>query len=158
MWTVSWRCENRRADAAREAERLEAEIGRLVTVLAAGTESTDVLAGIAERRTQVDALRRLAVEPLAVPPFDKAAFTNTLKTLGVHWLLTDGSPNLSRQVLRKVGVERITVTPDGVNAWTFEGLADLGHLINKGVEGRAVTAIRGWRGAPRGRPTRTGRR
>jgi DNA invertase Pin-like site-specific DNA recombinase len=39
-----------------------------------------------------------------------------------------------RQVLRKLGVERVVVKADADGkGWSFEGLADLGHLVNKGA-------------------------
>ncbi len=41
---------------------------------------------------------------------------------------------MARQALRKIGVERITVTPDA-DGWTFEGLADLSRLVYQGVGG-----------------------
>ncbi len=36
-----------------------------------------------------------------------------------------GDPVVIRQVLRKIGVERIIVTPEG-DGWRFEGTADFG--------------------------------
>jgi hypothetical protein len=50
-------------------------------------------------------------------------------------LLERSYPSSTRQVLRKLGVERITVTPVTPNGddWTSEGLADVGPQLNTGL-------------------------
>jgi hypothetical protein len=46
-------------------------------------------------------------------------------------------PAHARQALRKLGVEKIVVTPDGDDGGVFAGLADIGYLLN----GRLYTGL-----------------
>ena len=65
---------------------------------------------------------------MAEPPvarLTKAALSKELGTYGPLWA---GRPVEVRQVLRKLGVDNILVTPDG-DGWKFKGLADLGRLV-----------------------------
>ena len=86
---------------------------------------------------------------LAPPPqFDRADFYASMRTIGGQWavspLLSEGQPAQFRQVLRTLGVERIVVTWDADGkGWTFEGMADLGRLINKGTPPPSGDSIRG---------------
>ena len=41
-----------------------------------------------------------------------------------------GDPAVIRQVLRRIGVNRIVVTPEG-NGWRFEGTANFNGLVHK---------------------------
>ncbi len=114
-----------RVSAEREVARLETEIGRLVSALAAGTvESPDIVAAIAARRSHVAALQARP-EPT---PVSRAHFLEGYAAFRV--LLNRRHPVQVRQVLRKLGVDRITVTPDRNDGWSFEGLADVGYLLN----------------------------
>ncbi len=135
--------DHRRAAVA----RLQAEIARLTDALAAGRAVADIAAGIEARRAKITELVALASpEPPSVraitgdefidnaPPNDPIAFAERhLKKLqamwgtGIDYLLA--SPLRARQLLRKVGVERIVVTPSE-DGWTFEGAMNLGGRID----------------------------
>ena len=134
--------------------KLEREVKNLVAGLAEGKGSPAIAAAIAEREAKLAALIALpspAQRPsvvavtgddyidLAPPPqFDRADFFATMKTIGGQWpispLLNEGRPAQFRQVLRKLGVERIVVTLDADGkGWNFDGIADVGRLINNGT-------------------------
>jgi len=128
-----------RGNAEAEAQRLEAEIARLVSAVAAGG-SADIVTAINQRRVKVEELR---ARPAAPPPFDRAEFLEGCRTAGGAWcatpLLNRTDPRLGRQVLRKLGIGKIVVTSDG-QGWTFDGFADLGRLVADGVTEGAVEA------------------
>jgi len=113
-----------RANAEREATRLEAEIARLVSALAAGTASADVTAAINERRSKTEALEARLTEPVALV-VNKAGVVEGLRRAGLMVLADDRQ---ARQALRKLGVDKVVVTPDA-EGWTVEGLADLARII-----------------------------
>jgi hypothetical protein len=123
---------DRREAALREADRLEAEIGRLVAALAPGVASSDATQAIAERRSQVQVLR---ATPAAPPPFDRAEFFRRFAgARKIAMLIEPSYPAQVRQVLRKCGVERVVGTADADGkTWDFEGLADLGRLVDPSV-------------------------
>ena len=123
---------DRREAALAEAAELERQIGNLVNALASGVESADVTAGIAERRAKVEVLRATPAPP---PQFDRAAFFKRFEGVRkISMLLEKSYPQQTRSVLRKLGVDRIVVTrgADG-KSWDFEGVADMGCLLNNGV-------------------------
>ena len=140
-----------RANAEREAKRLEAVVARLLDNLESGQAVADRLK---QRQAELDALRaKLTASP--VLDLNRETLHDGLVTVrtylgGSYRLIDDpskdhilveddratgpivlGPPVQVRQALRKVGVERIVVKPDG-DGWSFEGLADLGPLVNKG--------------------------
>ena len=122
--------EESRAATEREVERLEAEIARLVNALASGA-SHDVTTAINERRAQLEALKTKLAAPVIAIDWDvfKADFPAYMDALRRNGSIVDGDPGEVRQILRKLGVERIVATPDE-RGWNFEGLADLGRLVN----------------------------
>ncbi len=109
----------------KEVARLEAEIGRLVTALAAGTASPDITKAIAERRAQVEGLQ---VPPTSTPVTKERVLTGYA---AFRVLLNSRHPLAVRQVLRKLGCDRITVTKTATG-WDFAGEFDAGRLIEKG--------------------------
>jgi len=137
------------AETEREVARLETEIGRLVGAIASGAASPDVTQAINERRAKAETLRAALRAPKPLT-FDRAAFFEGMKTIGGQWavspLLNERSPAQFRQVLRKLGVERVVVTAaaDG-KSWTFDGIADVGGLFNTGTSGLAGGTILGRR-------------
>jgi len=123
---------DRREAALAEAAELERQIGHLVNALASGVAAADVTAGIAERRAKVEVLRATPAPP---PQFDRAAFFKRFEGVRkISMLLEKSYPQQTRSVLRKLGVDRIVVTrgADG-KSWDFEGVADMGCLLNNGV-------------------------
>ncbi len=130
-------------DHAPEIQKLEAEIGRLVNLAAEGTAAPDVMAGISQRRARIETLRAQPVpEPewwqeadddLGAPrrgTWDRATFMEGCRTAS-GWFAAPllGDVRLARQAMRRMGVDRIVVTPDGDGAWSFTGFANLGHLV-----------------------------
>jgi len=117
-----------RPDAEKEIAKLETEIARLVSALAAGKASSDIATAIAERRAKVEALKA-APEP---KPLDRQSFLTGYAAFRV--LLNQRHPVQVRQTLRKLGVDRIVVRrgKDG-KSWDFEGVADVSSLLNRGA-------------------------
>jgi len=140
--------ESRSGEDTRRAAvaKLEQEITRLTDLLAAGKALSDLTAGIEARRAKITALTALASPaPPSVraitgdeyidnaPPSDPVRFAiANLKKLqamwgtGVGYLLA--SPLRARQLLRKVGVDKVVVSPSA-DGWTFEGAMNLGGRI-----------------------------
>ncbi len=119
-----------RRNAEKAIARLEAEIARLVGALAAGTGSADITAAITERRSKVENLKAQLVEP-EVLDLDKDTVVDKIKRW-VGSLINRHDPVTTRQVLRKLGVTRIVVSPDPSGGWRFDGGADLTGLISDG--------------------------
>ena len=125
-----------RACGRREAAAVDGEIRRLTDAVAAGKDVPTE--AFNERRAKAAALRAQieALRARPAPTFDRAAWFAACRTLGGDWaaapLLNPTSPRLGRQVLRRLGIERVEVRRDG-DGWTFEGLADLGRLVGGSV-------------------------
>ena len=115
-----------RVNVEKEVARLETQIGRLVAALAAGTASADITTAITDRRAQVAALQ---VAP-ALTPVTKARYLTGYAAFRV--MLNSRHPLAVRQVLRKLGCDRITITRTGEHTWDFAGEFDAGCLIEKG--------------------------
>ena len=64
-----------------------------------------------------------------VPTLSRDLLADSLKPLGPLCALGAGDPVAIRQILRKIGVTAITVTPDG-NGWRFEGQADFKGAVH----------------------------
>jgi hypothetical protein len=117
----------------KEAARLESEIARLVSALAAGTAAPDITGAIAERRTKVEALR---ARP-AVPTFTREERERHSRLMiQAHRKCFEqadhqnavGDPVAGRQALRALGVEHVVAKPDG-DGWTFDIKADFGRFV-----------------------------
>ena len=161
-----------RANAERELKKLEVAVARLLDHLEAGQAVADRLQ---QRQAELEALRaKLAASP--VLDLNRETLRDGLVTvrkyLGGSYRLVDdprqdyilveddratgpltlGPPAQVRQALRRAGVERIVVKPDG-DGWSFEGVLDLARLVNKGYPASAGSAPRrsrtGW-GSARG--------
>ncbi len=121
---------DRRAEALKEAAELEKQIANLVAALANGAASPDVTQAINERRAKVESLKATPAPP---PPFDRAAFFRRFEGVRkIAMLLEPSWPSQMRQAIRKLGINAITVAPDGMT-WTFEGVADIGPLLDMGA-------------------------
>jgi hypothetical protein len=76
------------ADPAPEIEKLEAEIGRMVSALAAGVSSADVVATINATRARVEELRgRVIPEMPAWMALDRADLLAGVRTAGGTWMV-----------------------------------------------------------------------
>jgi hypothetical protein len=64
-------------------------------------------------------------------------------------LATEHDPVGVRSALRKLGVQRIIIKPVA-DGWTFEGVADLGRLVNNKGKTCPPSPPNWWLGAPRG--------
>ena len=123
---------DRREAALREAAELEKQVANLVAALASGKESPDVTAGINERRARIEGLRGTPAEP---PAFDRAEFFRRFEGVRkIAMLLEPSYPTQVRQVLRKLGVDKVVVRMMGDGSFEFDGRADLSKLagINSG--------------------------
>ena len=65
-----------------------------------------------------------------MPDLDRKGLADLLQPYGPLVGLGIGDPAVIRQVLRRIGVNRIVVTPEGTG-WRFEGTADFSGLVYK---------------------------
>jgi len=154
---------NERLNAERQIKRLEAKITNRVGLVAKGRPLPDVEKGISERRGQADALKLKLAAPVDID-LDRKSLHAELRRIrsfrsgdriiddpksdfvvygpsrATGSLANAQDPVGVRSALPKVGVQRIIVKPvEG--GWEFEGVADLGRLINnKGKSEGAVEA------------------
>ena len=141
-----------RANHAQQIKRLEREISNLVGLVAKGQALPDIAKAIGERRGQVDALQRKLAEPVDIH-LDRESLRAGLTMIRTFRngdriiddpanpfiiyepsrltgpLATEHDPVGVRSALRQVGVQRIIIKPVA-DGWTFEGVADLGRLVN----------------------------
>src|SRR5712691_5760616 len=124
----------------------------LVGLVAKGQALPDIAKAIGERRGQVDALQRKLAEPVDIH-LDRESLRAGLTMIRTFRngdriiddpkndfiiyepsrltgpLANGHDPVGVRSALRKVGVQRIIIKPVA-DGWTFEGVADLGRLVN----------------------------
>jgi len=141
-----------RANHAQQIKRLEREISNLVGLVAKGQALPDIAKAIGERRSQVEALQLKLAEPVDIH-LDRESLRAGLTMIRTFRngdriiddpkndfiiyepshltgpLATEHDPVGVRLALRKVGVQRIIIKPVA-DGWTFEGVADLGRLVN----------------------------
>jgi DNA invertase Pin-like site-specific DNA recombinase len=110
-------------NVTREVAKLELEISRLVNLVAAG--STDVLAGIKERRGRIELLQAKA--KAAPAPVTKESVLKGYTALRVR--INRKNPQEVRALLARLGCTRITVCKTGPKSWTFEGSFDAGRIV-----------------------------
>jgi len=111
-------------NVAREVAKLEKEIANLVKLAAGG--STDVLAGIKDRRGRIEILR--AREKATPVPVTKEAVVRGYAALRMR--INRKHPQEVRALLVRLGCDRITVKKTGPNRWDFEGNFDAGRVVN----------------------------
>ena len=121
-------------------------------LVAKGQALPDIEKAIGERRGQVDALQLKLAEPVDIH-LDRESLRAGLTMIRTFRngdriiddpkndfiiyepsrltgpLATEHDPVGVRSALRKVGVQRIIIKPVA-DGWTFEGVADLGRLVN----------------------------
>jgi site-specific DNA recombinase len=110
-------------NVTREVAKLELEISRLVNLAAAG--STDVLAGIKERRGRIELLEAKA--KAAPAPVTKESVLKGYTALRVR--INRKNPQEVRALIARLGCTRITVRKTGPKSWTFEGSFDAGRIV-----------------------------
>jgi hypothetical protein len=126
---ATWRAQSaahmtdRQATERRVAE-LETIVARLNDAIEAGQPVGDRLK---TRQQELDTLRGKLEEPEPLP--DRRQVMNLLKPLGPLVGLGVSDPATVRGLLRKLGIERVIVAPDGQGGWTFKGAGDFSGLI-----------------------------
>lgn len=115
-----WRAQRAADDAEcpameREVARLEAAIAKLTDRIEDGQPLGDRLK---QRQAELDALKVKLAEP--PPPSVRKTLEDVVAPVGPLLGLGMGDPVETRQVLRKIGVDRIVVSPDG-DGWNFKG-------------------------------------
>ncbi len=118
-----------RENADKEVAKLEAEISRLVNALAAGTPSPDIVQAINARRARVEEIRA-AVQPEPAP-FDRMAFLERMKSWSLRGnpLLYTEDPVFRRQMLRRLGVDKVVVHRELDGSWSWESALDARRLL-----------------------------
>jgi len=114
-----------RVQLEREKVRLEKAIDRLMDQIEIGQSVKDRLKLREEELAQV----KDRIAQADVPTLSRDLLADSLKPLGPLCALGVGDPVAIRQILRKIGVTAITVTPDG-NGWKFEGQADFKGAVH----------------------------
>ena len=118
-----------RRNLEKEVARREAEVARLVSALAAGKgASADITSAIAERRARIEALRAKLAEPVTLDVDRTTVYKSIGPILGMFKDCGDAEPAAVRSTLRRLGISKIVVTPDGAG-WKVEGIADLALLL-----------------------------
>ena len=79
------------------------------------------------RQQELDTLRGKLEEPEPLP--DRRQVVNLLKPLGPLVGLGTSDPATVRGLLRKLGIERVIVAPNGQDSWKFTGAGDFSGLI-----------------------------
>ena len=155
------RWKRERARPALERENLQREVAKLEGVIARLTDAIErgepVGTRLKERTAELEALRGKLAEPVALDisrETVRAGLVTVRSYLGGSYRLIDdpskdhivveddrvvgplvcGDNVQVRHIVRKLGVERVVVTPDG-DGWRVAGLADLAHLLHKGSAG-----------------------
>jgi hypothetical protein len=111
-------------DRSREIARLEKEVSNLVTALASGKGTATLTAEIEKRES---ALALLKAAPV-LEPVNKQRFLTGYA--GFRVTINQRHPAQVRQLLRKLGCDRIVVTRTGPHTWDFEGEFDAGRIVN----------------------------
>ncbi len=123
-----WRAQ--RAASVSDRKATEREVVRLEGVIANLTDAIEngqpVGTRLKERQQQLDALRWKMEELEPVP--DRKEFEDMAASLGPLVGLGMEDPATVRQVLRKIGVSRLVVSPDG-DGWMFKGQGDCTGLL-----------------------------
>ena len=65
------------------------------------------------------------------PEFDRKALAEMMQPYGPLVGLGVGDPARIRAILKKCGIDRIIVTPEGPGAWRFEGQADFSGVVHR---------------------------
>ncbi len=119
------------AGQSKERERAEQDITRLEAVIARLTDAIEqgqpVGDRLKQRRAELEGLKaKVAVRPAV--RLSKQEIASHLAAIKRAGHVINGDPVGVRQVMRKLGIERVTVTPcDG--GWDVDGLADLSRLV-----------------------------
>ena len=117
---------DQRAQLEREAKRLEGAITRLLDQIEAGQA---VGARLKQRQEELDIVKA-KLDAADMPDLDRKGLADLLQPYGPLVGLGIGDPAVIRQVLRRIGVNRIVVTPEGTG-WRFEGTANFSGLVYK---------------------------
>ena len=124
----------RRQGLTSAAERLAQEIGRLTEAVASGAGTLpSLLEALKDReRQRADALARLEhLDGLSRAPEWSDGIRDKLRTRLADWQgLLGRQPEVARQILRKLLVERLVLKPDATACtYTVQGRATYGRLL-----------------------------
>ena len=111
--------QDQRTQLEREAKRLEGAINRLLDQIEAGQAVGDRRK---KRQEELDTIEG-KLELADVPAVDRVTMASMIAPYGLLVGLGVGDPATIRQVLRKIGVDRINATPMGPDSWEFRGQA-----------------------------------
>jgi site-specific DNA recombinase len=163
---AAWLADN--PDPAAEVVKLEAEISNLVAAVASGKAPAAILDAIKAKEAQVEELRTLSAPqlpewltgavaaanadhiegPAGEPRHEFLARMASLENLGLELLTSATRPRLARQVLRRLGVDRIIVTPTA-DGWVLSGEIDLAPILaGRDISGGSGPVTLGTRDGP----------
>jgi hypothetical protein len=131
------RAKQERAAAPDVRANLEAEAARLETAIARPLDQVEAGQSVGprlkEREAELEAVRGKLAEPVALD-LDREGFAARLRDIPI----LNGDPVQARQVLRKIGVERITLEPDGDGGYIWKANADFRGVLQNGAGGSGV--------------------
>jgi hypothetical protein len=111
-------------------ERRVVELEKIISKLTDAIEQGQPVGSrLKERQQELDSLRWNLDEPEPLPT--RKDFADMLKPLGPLVALGTGDPAGVRSVLRKIGVDRLTLVPDPDGGWWFKGPADFSALVHE---------------------------
>ena len=115
---------DQRAQLEREQKRLEGAISRLLDQVEAGQA---IGTRLKQRQEELDIVKAKLDMP---PDLDRESISALVAPLGPLCGLGMGDPATIRQVLKKIGVTHIVVTPED-GGWRFEGHADFSGTVHR---------------------------
>jgi site-specific DNA recombinase len=114
-------------DPSRVIAKQQGEIDRLIESLATGKGGASITQAIESRESRIALLKAEAAA--VVEPIERAAFLSGWERFRI--LINKRHPDQVRQLLRKLGCERIEVTKTATG-WDFSGSFDAGRFVDNG--------------------------
>jgi len=136
-----WRAQRASTVSGREAD--EREVARLEGIISKLTDAVEqgqpVGTRLKERQQELDTLRGKLEEPEPVP--DRQGFKDLLAPYGPLVGLGLGDTATIRSILRKLGLSRIVIEPDG-DGWKFTAPANLiGLAVHKRTQAAPLPSV-----------------
>jgi len=126
-----WREQRSAAVADRKAQ--EKDVKKLEAIIARRTDAVEqgqpVGMRLKQRQQELDDLKWRMEQPEPVP--SREEFSKLCAPLRPIMGLGEQDPATVRSILRKLGIDRLVVTPVGPLSWKFEGKADFQGILRR---------------------------